>query len=256
MIRWRFASIALLYGCAAVTLPRERGGWGVEPGALLYFCVAVPAFILFATEPERLPRVLEREVPTRRIRALLAAPFLPGGGRGALLATLSIAVLFGWMLVTRACLAPEAPLFGDVDTVQVSGLCLYALVYVLLPSVIAAPWSSSKSVRLCARAAPFALLAFGMLVVDAEHPRWGRPGRFAELTFASPEALLEDVTASGVIADRSRVHFAILAALASLAILLNLPRMVRGVREVLVASVAPSDDERSPRASSSTIEES
>lgn len=71
----------------------------------LGFVAAIFA-LFFVTEPERLPRRAARRAPAHPALAVLATPFLPGGGRGVLWWLLQLGLICVW-----ACTFP-APLAG------------------------------------------------------------------------------------------------------------------------------------------------
>lgn len=75
------------------------GGIGKPPYlmfAVIFGVISAIFAVGFVTEPERLPRRAATRVPRSPVLALLAAPFLPGGGRGVLWWMLHVAVLGAW----------------------------------------------------------------------------------------------------------------------------------------------------------------
>lgn len=197
--------------------------------------LAVPSLFL-VTEPERLTRRTEREVPRSRLLALVAACVLPGGGRGMLFLLLQHAVLFagGFLVFSIVRLKnPGVDLRGFAPALAVSG---HIFICLGLPAVLASNRRRGRVfVRVMILTLPLLLLLVPSLVglmldipmlADFEHP--GNPIWLIDKTWSSP------TTAAGV---------ALLAqlAVALLVLLLNVPRMLRGVREVLGASAARRD---------------
>lgn len=83
------------------------GGVGrtpVWPLAIVLGVLTAILAVFFVTEPERLPRRTATRVPKNAALALLATPFLPGGGRGVLWWMLQLAILLVW-----AFLAADPP---------------------------------------------------------------------------------------------------------------------------------------------------
>lgn len=86
------------------------------------FLVTLPALVCFATERERLGRVLERRLPKSVVARLLLHPLLPGGGRGALLMLL-VAVAIGLSAVGAN--AVFAPTVGFISAAISMDLAFY-----------------------------------------------------------------------------------------------------------------------------------
>ncbi len=128
------ATLAFAVGCARLAHEHENRstflrvvitlvsvitlGWGLYQAVLssspdrewlegmpaLATIIGIVPFLFFSTEPESLGRRVVKQVPKSKLMALLALPFLPGGGRGmwlyiatsvATLAVVFVAMFFG-----------------------------------------------------------------------------------------------------------------------------------------------------------------
>jgi hypothetical protein len=208
------------------------------PTILLFGMLPLDLLVLLflCTERERLPRATAASQPRSTARALGASPFLAGGGRGALYALLLLGAL---ALCVRAAAWLSAPASGQwrASVLMLLGLASF---YVLLPSALLARWNTdarrTRWIRI-AIAGGWALLWIGCALAAML-----TEGRFdATRMFFSPV-----LGAHTLFADDGSctepVRAALLLAVTILAVLANLPRIVRGVREVLarvhVASAA------------------
>ena len=178
--------------------------------------------VFFLTEPPRLGRRLATRLPRW---ALLVAPLLPGGGRGVLYAV-GVLVGLAWVLPLMIRLST------DLD--QNEGLTFqieiaYGLFYLLLPAGIIGDRVVHLGWRWLARLLPFALFLAGLilpvllgLILDEYSLRNGdHPG--------NPFWLLAQAQRGN--ADTAVVALVFAAAGAALA--LNLPRVIRGLRELV-----------------------
>jgi len=269
----------------ATLFPLAGLPWGVwlyrstgrEIEALLFVAVVVLAALTlaaaaFATEPERLGRRVRKQVPKHPLLAFLATPFLPGGGRGLLLFT-SLLMLLGSALAATLFAAPPAlrHLTGMAAAMASAGratitgadaawlslracavLCLYAFTYVALPTGVLSFFPAVPR-RLAAALVPLlALLAFAIptvwsLFTDSE------PSRFMGTDhLGNPFWIVGDVLDhAGRSTGPSQLTLLLIAAAA---LVLNLPRIVRGTSEVLqesaerrTASSTPTDPTPTPR---------
>ena len=70
---------------------------------VLFMTVLSASFaVFFVTEPERLPRRTATRIPKNPVLAVLAAPYLPGGGRGVLWWFAQLAILGVWASLMQA----------------------------------------------------------------------------------------------------------------------------------------------------------
>jgi hypothetical protein len=125
---------------------------------------------------------------------------------------------------------PWPGLFADDDPVQLGLVCLYAIVYVLLPAGLTSRWSSSGMTRMLTR------LAIPAFAFALSFSGWWTDYDFDSWSVGQPLVFGETVTSSGVVIESARMGLWILIGTATFAILLNVPRMVAGVREVLAVS--------------------
>lgn len=220
--------------------------WGDEDVPIAIVVTVLFVLILsaagFATEPERLGRRVRRQVPRSRLGAFLSAPFLPGGGRGLLLfASLLVLIVaaFGALFLvmparTTPMGTPASGLDGTWPAVRAMLiLCAYAFVYVALPSGLFGflPWVGRRTVAISIPL--FAVLAFAVPTIltwfVGENP--GRSDGTAHL--GNPFWLVEDVLNGRSSTTGPQL---LLAAVVAFAVVLNLPRLIRGVGEVLSLS--------------------
>lgn len=103
------------------------------------FLVSLPALVSFATERERLGRVLERRLPKSLAARLLVHPLLPGGGRGALLMLL-VTVAIGLSAVgANAAFAPAVGFISaalSMDMAFYLALAAYFWIYTASASLL------------------------------------------------------------------------------------------------------------------------
>lgn len=195
---------------------------------MLVFGVVLPS-ALFVSEPNSLGRRVAAEVGRRPIASWLMAPWLPGGGRGVLFYLLHLGlVMVAYPILRVATTSSSTYPLGSHGIFAFYGLCLYVTGYVLMPAGLLSRSLDRLPVRVAARVlVPFlalvlfvlpALLAFlfGLGDMDSfRHP--GNPGYFARenwIEFDWPAAWL------------------VVALFAALALVINLPRLYRGIEEV------------------------
>ncbi len=233
-----FLSAMGLIAAAMGSIP-DREVFSVLTG-MLVFAFALPC-IFFVTEREEFGRRTVLQVPRRGLLALLAMPWLPGGGRGALYLALHLFALFGFTSVGHLYLRGAGEGFFDEGWVGAPLFSLYVLVWLLLPPVVLARVGRGRLRPAIVRIAIpvfFFLCAFlpallGFFIGDDDmadmehvgHPFW-IADRWWENRGFPPLFLLP-------------------AAFAFLTLVLNLPRMGRGAREVARASAARRQRERS-----------
>lgn len=208
-----------------------------------YFVVIAGAFAfwipaaLFSTEPEHLSRRVAGLVSGNRIVALLSAPFLPGGGRGFLF----LLVVLPAFLLACASIYYYLPARSTALPRIGYGCLLAAFLSIVtftgFPAALFSTFPRKKMTR---------VIAFASIVFVATM------GTFFHLSFYSyyrtghpPWTLINPFALSGIYWSTTwdgreglRGLFLLMIGLAGIAIALNVPRMVRGVREVLAASAA------------------
>ncbi len=91
LLAWLYLAPVSVIGTVAIT----------QIAVALVVVTAIFA-VFFVTEPERLPRRTATRVPRRPVLAALAAPYLPGGGRGVLWWFVQLAILVAWASLMSA----------------------------------------------------------------------------------------------------------------------------------------------------------
>lgn len=233
----RALGVTLMLACAAFAGWLSAQFGEVEPTWALQLLVMFPLALLwlyFLTEPEALGRHVTLHVSKRPLLALLSTPFLPGGGRGAWLLALQMALALG-AVVLGMSLSTVAPIERWSAAKAVASAYCYVWIYIAAPAAIASWFVKSLRGRILVRAFILGLAPLVLL---------GPP--LAGLVFAVPEWIdflhpLNPAWAVSELMD-SRTLPPFLVGLvwicAAVAFALNLPRMLRGVVEVLDASRA------------------
>jgi len=217
----RVAALAVVGSALALTaveyLPHGNRDW-IEGLGIATLCACTPAAILFVTEPEAMGSRVRQSIPRGRIRAFLLAPLLPGGGRGALFVMLLLGLLCAGELLIVG-LGPTRPLLTARPVLLASafaGICL------LGPSGLAS--------RLCVRVQGRWLvrgLIVGLAVLT------GFAASFLAFFARLEVSLFGDRIEVGTFRGPSLL--AVLAVGCVLAALVNLPRILRGLREIEAA---------------------
>jgi hypothetical protein len=185
--------------------------------------------LLSATEQEKLPD--DQRVPRHPFVATLAAPWLPGGGRGSLFLILHLASAFGALWILRAVLGSPT-----IRVFQIGVTCLFATIYVLLPCAALAPLLEKPMWRRRVR-----YLIPGIMVAC-----WVATAYLNDASHVSTRALIAQVTNPWALGemitwDQGRYvghpySLPIVGTLAAVAILGNTGRMLRGIVEVATRS--------------------
>lgn len=212
--------------------PDSGGPYFIATGGLYAFSILAA---LFSTELEPMSIRVRRSVSTNPVLALLSAPFLPGGGRGFLYQVL---VSGGFALSCAAVFhfLPE----------RTSALCrigygvLYAagttcLVFVGLIAGVFAFARPSLNTRLVSYVCITLAVVTGT-VLSIVHLNFN--GDDHSLWILVNPFLLPGLYWGGTWKSRGiyESHLMLLSGLAAMALIINAPRMFRGVAEVLAAS--------------------
>lgn len=162
--------------------------WQFSDPKLVWVCNVVAAaviflpWIFFMTEPEPLGRRIGAHVPRNPLLALLATPFLPGGGRAVLLAVLQSALAIGCaVFVLLATSTPSADILTGCAVISLG--YGYAFTIAGLPSAVAAFFLERPSARMLLRIFIFLSLPVAVILpalaglflgigdwTDFEHP--------------------------------------------------------------------------------------
>lgn len=199
----------------------------VVPLATATAFVVLPA-ALAASESERLPRAVR--VPSSRAGAILAAPWLPGGGLGVLF----LLVHLGLPVVVLAAIEIA---HGSRPSAA-AGLavwCVFGATYVLAPCAVFLPFAKTPAHRGMVRGSVLAFVGASLAlggIVSALRVTSGL-GSSAEQV---ARALLPWELASAVGKGEARLPLACVLIVFTLAVLANAPRAVRAIGNVAVRS--------------------
>jgi hypothetical protein len=194
-------------------------------------------WLAFMTEPEALGRRTRKYVTPNPVLALLATPFLPGGGRGVLLLFLHCACA---LVAARAALhvdaAPPAAVEETLGVITV--FYGYAFAFIALPAALGARIVRTAAGRMRLRAAillgvPLAVVLPAPLGLLLDVPAW------AELEHPlNPVWVMIEIERSA--SGGRTLWLALLGLLgaALVTLLVNMPRILDGIREVRAASAA------------------
>lgn len=227
--------LSVLLVSAAVAWSAWMFGQFSEEG-IVWACqviAAIACFLLslfFQTEPEELGRRVEKHMPKTTLLSLAMTPFHPGGGRAVLLWSLQAAIA---ILGSQLALTFGTTTGSDrLDTFfAVASVWTYALIYAGLPSGIASFFVRGSTGRTFVRLGILlAVPALALLPVLAGLFLGIREWMEFDHPFHPFWVLMKLGNSSG----RSELHVVLvgLAFLGGLTLLVNVPRMWRGVREV------------------------
>ncbi|MCA9115409.1 MAG: hypothetical protein KDA79_10000 [Planctomycetaceae bacterium] len=251
-----------LFWAAIVLLLPYMTGSGSGPGSEGLMLAIIPPIIhwsvaglFFVTEPDSLSRRLRRRLPRRFPLRLAAAPLMPGGARGFLFVLLHMAahwcLCLGLIALYRtslgsysvsgftmegflAAVATFNPQAWNAPLRMLTAMCLYIVIYQGIGTALGR-WL--RTVAADIRPAHVRVLTFLILMAAVIGPFLPRTVGLLEwrdysiLDIGNPMATLPRLE------SRSRsLHVEILVCLAilgTLSLLINLPAMVRGVRQIL-----------------------
>lgn len=195
-------------------------------------------WIFFVTEPETLGRRTLKFASQRRGLALALLPLLPGGGRGVLLF-----MLHGLLALATVVLLNLA--WGSAQEELLEGLLivawfyLYCFVYLALPAGLASLFRKRAGSRILLRVALvllwplllFVPVIFGLVFGQVSWANWDHP--------FNPYWVIVRMQESDSDLHRLMLPGLVLLVLGVLALSVNLPRLWRGVREVVSAGRGP-----------------
>ncbi len=208
----------------------------VLPVTMAFGVVTACFAVFFVTEPDRLPRRAAARIPKNPVLAVLATPFLPGGGRGVLWWLLQLAILFVWAVCVSEPTTASTSGVWDVrawSAATIEGwaaLMAYFLVYLAGFSLALTGLRRRSYGPLAARLILPSVAVLSMVLPIligflVENKRWSQ-GEHALMPFWV-------ATNSGA-SDPRRVAIAI----AILVLVTNAQRLVQAVQEVFQASRA------------------
>ncbi|MBL8859062.1 MAG: hypothetical protein JNL28_11185 [Planctomycetes bacterium] len=201
----------------------------VEPLIMVLF-IASLAHVFFVTEREDMTHRVRRSVPANRFLAILATPFLPGGGRALLL--FGLHVLMASAVLTVGLVRARTRSSGDLPDVVLfellTAFAAYLFIYLGVVSWVARKYSARTGARWIARVAIPVTFVLGILLpAFFSFVVGGRPDFDHAL---NPFVMFYNWSKAAGGAGDKVIVAAILVGL------LNLPRVVSGVLEVLRAS--------------------
>ena len=224
---------ALVFGSVILSYAPDRDG--VSAMSIMFLLGLFPSVLFFVSERESLGRRVGRNVPKNAALALLATPWLPGGGRGVLFLLLHVAAVLAFSV------AGHRLMIGPSETLLEEGFLApwivapYLVLFLVLGSFLACRRTERLRPRLFVRigiviavaAAAFLPAVAGFFLRDRdlmEMEHFGHPFWLVYRNWEGPEYGLPALIVIG--------------ALALVAILLNARRLARSVSEVAVASSA------------------
>ncbi len=228
---------ALLMAAACVGLvvafaPAHSVAEGLAASCAVAVLLAFPAAFFAATEEDALSPRVRCHVPRRGPLALLAAPFLPGGGRGLVFAALLLAGLGAVELVGQQGIATRLWMANDERAIFMLGI-LYAAFYLSAARLLRGRLGRGARSNWIARGAMVVFMFLGCVVpLVVEALATGDIGRWHAGHVLNP---FWTIAEAGRNPDEA---LGVLGLLAAAAVLLNVPAMATGVREVLDAAAA------------------
>ncbi len=208
-----FGSATALFGCHAVAV------------ALLFF-----PWLVASTEPEELGRRASARGPRGKLASMLSIPFLPGGGRAAILCFLQALLAVGTSLLVFALHASSRLLVRDAP-LAIAVLYAYLFAYTVLPAGIAAFFVQRRSARVMLRVLLVVAIPLGIVLPAMLLLYVGSDPKSAFSHPLNPFTTLDEIQNG----DASPSTLLLLALALALTLLVNAPRMFAGWREVLRA---------------------
>jgi hypothetical protein len=207
----------------------SRGADSATPTVLaLAAALWLPFWLFASTEAERLSPRVRRSVPRNPVLALLAAPFLPGGARG---------LLWTVLLVALACISVSwiPSWFGSVPAERAALRAplawAYVLIYAAAARLVRGRLGRHPRAALISRAVfPVGIGLLMLVPVLVQILTRDRTWSWSPLAPLNPfRTVVRDVPES----DTLRTAIWVVACLA---VVVNLPAIVRSLAEVLAAS--------------------
>jgi len=236
-LRLASLGIVLLAGAWGAGLHRTLGEheavFGVQLAAAL---VLYLLWLFFLTERDGLSRRVAQRVPSQRGLALLAAPFLPGGGNAVWLVLVhgGCALLATWLGLGLSATTE----LQDRQALTIVGMVYgYPLLFLGIPAAftgfVRTPGGRTRLRLACFFSLPLAVLAPGLLGLLSGNHRW------MELEHPlNPAWVLSRFGTAGSPRDGAWLGLTLLLLGVLVALVLNVPRMVAGLEGVLAASRA------------------
>ena len=203
----------------------------MAPAIALAFAVILLPWVHFAaTEAEPLSVRVRTRVPKNRVLALLAVPWLPGGGRGTLFAILLAALVAASAAYLPGILVDQVPHERGLRTAL--GAWAYVAAYAGLVAFIRRRFPPTSRGTIMARllAVPVVVLLVFVprlfdLVRDVRHRPWGA------IDVLNPFATIRPISE-----DTQPTAIWLVVTAAGVGLLMAVPALVRSVAEVIAAS--------------------
>ena len=190
--------------------------------------IAGPLLLAISAEADEMASPLDpRNVPHG-----LLAPFVPGNGRGVVFATLALLTVLGWYLGARIVFDRGQPVFGDDDPTQLAAICLFALSYCLAVAWMARFWPPGFT-RTKGLVTIVGLTILALVSVGLVSPLIPKGAREVVLGLAFPPGFLDHVRQDGRWTWQGYPTYVALCWIVGALFALNLPRMVKGLSEVV-----------------------
>lgn len=212
--------------CLFLVGPAIVAGWSAKPEtgqqvAIWALLVTGPFFIGLATEPDRIPD--ELTVGTGRL-TWLRSLLVPGGGRGLGLLLAALAWLLASAWAGHLWSRKNGSLFLDEDLTQLAIVCMYAWIYVALPSTVFAARERSRERTWALRVG----IVLGVLLT------WIVPAYSAWADrFFVPFFMVECVQRDGWITERCELEVVALVMTFALSFLIAARRVLQGLAEIV-----------------------
>lgn len=224
--------VAAGWGAWMASVSREHEFLWAAP--LIVMIPLSVVWLFFMTESPRLGRRVSKSVSPNALLALASTPFLPGGGRGALLMLTHTALALAGTLLGLT-LGGVTELEVRESFAIVASVYAYSWLYVALPTALASPFVHTLRGQSIVRVTVLALIPVFILGPALAGLLIGIP---AWMKFAHPLNPVWAIDRFSGASDPFSASFALVCGVGSLAILVQTPRLWRGVREVLAASRA------------------
>lgn len=220
------ATVTLCIGSAWALVVRDPSA-SLVPLAVATSFVMLP-LALAASEGERLPRAVR--VPRDRVRALLSAAWLPGGGLGVPYLLLHLALPVAVMAVIELAhgVRPDS-------AIALAVWLLFGAIYVLVPCALFLPFAKTAVQRGLVRGSML-LFAGGSLAVGGTVAALLASSGMGSTADFVARCLLPWELASDIGKSEALLPLACVLAVFALACLANAPRVVRAVRNLVVRS--------------------
>ncbi len=218
---------------SGVLTPTSPSAWWLSTGTILLSLGTFSfASLFFASEPSTLSRYVRARVPKSRLRALLAYPFLPGGGKAV-----------AWYLCNSLAYLVLVGIVSTVGTPRSIGvywlefgvfIICATLVYFLLLSALLRPLTRRASSRRWLIFLPIIFLMLTTFATEIYRTALHGGGATQLWRIGSPFGLLDELTGTGTYGMTG--VWILYGSFAALSLLINSVRMISEARGLAAAS--------------------